>query len=104
APAAAAPAPAPAAAAPASTPAPPPVSASDGPGKWGDRILSPVVRRLLDDNGIDPAEITGTGLGGRITRSDVLDFIDTRRAGGAPASGAPASATAPAAAAATAPA
>jgi 2-oxoglutarate dehydrogenase E2 component (dihydrolipoamide succinyltransferase) len=52
---------------------------------WGDRILSPVVRRLLDDNAIDPAEVPGTGLGGRITRADVLDFIDTRRAGGAPA-------------------
>jgi 2-oxoglutarate dehydrogenase E2 component (dihydrolipoamide succinyltransferase) len=51
-----------------------------------------VVRRLLDDNGIDPAEITGTGLGGRITRADVLDFIDGRRAGGAPASAASAAA------------
>ena len=82
-------------------------AASDGPGKWGDRILSPVVRRLLDDNGIDPAEITGTGLGGRITRSDVLDFIDSRRAGGAPASGAsspPAMAPAPSAGASPAPA
>jgi 2-oxoglutarate dehydrogenase E2 component (dihydrolipoamide succinyltransferase) len=67
-------------------PAAPAVAGTDGPGKWGDRILSPVVRRLLDDNGIDPAEITGTGLGGRVTRSDVLSFIDSRRAGGAPAS------------------
>ncbi len=31
-----------------------------------------MVRRLLDDNGIDPAQISGTGLGGRITRADVL--------------------------------
>jgi pyruvate dehydrogenase E2 component (dihydrolipoamide acetyltransferase) len=45
-----------------------------------------VVRRLLDDNRIDPSDITGTGLGGRVTRSDVLDFIDSRRTGGAPAS------------------
>ncbi|HXQ90885.1 MAG TPA: 2-oxo acid dehydrogenase subunit E2 [Acidimicrobiales bacterium] len=75
-----------------------PAVAAEGPGKWGDRILSPVVRRLLDDNGIDPAEITGTGLGARITRGDVLSFIDARRAGGAPASGpsAPAPAAAPA--------
>ena len=99
-----APAPAPVAAqappAAAAQPAPPSPAAgtgsgSDGAGGWGDRILSPVVRRLLDDNGIDPAEITGTGLGGRITRADVLDFIDSRRAGGAPASAAaPAAATA----------
>ena len=85
--AAAAPAPPPAAAAaPAPAAAPAGGNESDGPGSWGDRILSPVVRRLLDDNGIDPGEITGNGLGGRITRSDVLDFIDSRRAGGAPAS------------------
>jgi 2-oxoglutarate dehydrogenase E2 component (dihydrolipoamide succinyltransferase) len=80
--------------------APAGAAASNGPGKWGDRILSPVVRRLVDDNGIDPAEITGTGLGGRVTRSDVLDFIDSRRAGGAPASDtapAPAAGVSPAA-------
>ncbi|MGA2521121.1 MAG: dihydrolipoamide acetyltransferase family protein [Acidimicrobiales bacterium] len=64
--------------------------ARGGANRWGDRVLSPVVRRLLDDNAIDPAEITGTGLGGRITRADVLDFIDHRRAGGAPASAQPA--------------
>ena len=43
------------------------------------------MRQLLDENGIDPAEMTGTGLGGRITRADVLAVIDGRRAGGAPA-------------------
>jgi 2-oxoglutarate dehydrogenase E2 component (dihydrolipoamide succinyltransferase) len=121
APAAAAPAPAPAAPAPVSAPpstppapvaptppapavAAPGVGDADGDGGgragWGDRVLSPVVRRLIDDNGIDPAEIAGTGLGGRITRADVLDFIDARRAGGAPASSAqaPAPASAPASA------
>jgi pyruvate dehydrogenase E2 component (dihydrolipoamide acetyltransferase) len=81
----------------------PPTAGSDGPGKWGDRILSPVVRRLLDDNRIDPSEITGTGLGGRVTRSDVLDFIDSRRTGGAPASDG-AGSPAPTAASASAPA
>ncbi len=81
-----APAPPPAVPAPvAAAPAPP---ESDGPGKWGDRILSPVVRRLLDENAIDPSEVTGTGLGGRITRSDVLGYIDISRAGGAPSPGA----------------
>lgn len=42
------------------------------------RILSPVVRRLLAENSIDPSQITGTGLGGRITREDVLSIIDAR--------------------------
>jgi 2-oxoglutarate dehydrogenase E2 component (dihydrolipoamide succinyltransferase) len=52
----------------------------------GNRILSPVVRRLLDENGLDPSEVRGTGLGGRITRADVLGLIDEQRSGGAPAS------------------
>ena len=84
-----------AASAPADTEASP-----DGDGRtgWGDRILSPVVRRLLDENSIDPDTVTGTGLGGRITRADVLDFIDDRRAGGAPhANQAPAASAPPAA-------
>jgi len=48
-------------------------------------MLSPVVRKLLDENAITASEVTGTGLGGRITRADVLAVIDGRRAGGAPA-------------------
>ncbi len=49
------------------------------------RLLSPVVRRLLSENGIAASEITGTGVGGRITREDVLAEIDARRAGSVPA-------------------
>ena len=41
-------------------------------------VLSPVVRRLIAESGIDPATITGTGLGGRITRSDVEQAIRAR--------------------------
>ncbi len=48
-------------------------------------LLSPVVRRLLAENAIDPAQVRGTGPGGRITRADVLAEVDARRAGGAPA-------------------
>jgi 2-oxoglutarate dehydrogenase E2 component (dihydrolipoamide succinyltransferase) len=55
-------------------------------------ILSPVVRRLLDEHGLDPSQVAGTGLGGRITRSDVLALIDRQRAAGAPASQAAAAA------------
>lgn len=39
-------------------------------------VLSPVVRKLLGDHGIDPSAIRGTGLGGRITRSDVEAVIE----------------------------
>ncbi len=40
------------------------------------RLLSPVVRRLIRENGLDTATIAGTGIGGRITRKDILDLLD----------------------------
>ena len=46
-------------------------------------LLSPVVRRLLAEHAISPLEVAGTGLGGRITREDVLALIDVRRGPGA---------------------
>jgi 2-oxoglutarate dehydrogenase E2 component (dihydrolipoamide succinyltransferase) len=66
-----------------------------------NRLLSPVVRRLVNEHGLDPGAITGTGTGGRITREDVLAHIDktgaTARAT-APAAPAPAAPSVPAAA------
>ncbi len=44
-------------------------------GRTGVRLLSPVVRRLLAENGLDPARVRGTGLGGRLTRGDVEQFL-----------------------------
>jgi pyruvate dehydrogenase E2 component (dihydrolipoamide acetyltransferase) len=41
-----------------------------------DERLSPVVRRLLAEHTLDPREISGTGRDGRITRDDVLAYID----------------------------
>jgi pyruvate dehydrogenase E2 component (dihydrolipoamide acetyltransferase) len=38
--------------------------------------LSPVVRRLLTDNNISPDEMSGSGSGGRITRGDVLAYLN----------------------------
>jgi 2-oxoglutarate dehydrogenase E2 component (dihydrolipoamide succinyltransferase) len=61
-------------------------------------LLSPMVRRLLSDNGIDPSQVRGTGLGGRITREDVLALIDAQHANGparAAAEGSPATRAAP---------
>ncbi len=95
-PAAAAPAPAPEpapepAAAPEPAPAPPAVepapaqpAAAAAPEAADDadaRLLSPVVRRLIREHGLDPGSIAGTGIGGRITRKDVLDVIDAQRRG-----------------------
>ena len=49
------------------------------------------MRRLVNEHGLDPAAITGTGTGGRITREDVLAYIDKNGAAApAPAATAPA--------------
>ncbi len=64
-------------------PAPPdpaPPEAPSAPASGGGRfVLSPVVRRLIAENGLDPSQITGTGVGGRITRSDVESYIAQNR-------------------------
>ncbi|MDE0392128.1 MAG: 2-oxoglutarate dehydrogenase complex dihydrolipoyllysine-residue succinyltransferase [Rhodospirillales bacterium] len=45
---------------------------------------SPAVRRLLDEHGLDPGEIEGTGKGGRLLKSDVLAAVVARAAPAAP--------------------
>ncbi|MEC7506866.1 MAG: dihydrolipoamide acetyltransferase family protein [Actinomycetota bacterium] len=91
--------------APEAAPAPDPADAP-APAAADGRILSPVVRRLIADNGLDASQITGTGLGGRITRNDGEQVIQARAAGSTPepAAPVPAAPTAPAAAAPAAPA
>ena len=56
-----------------------------------NKLLSPVVRRLVSDHGIDVNSLVGTGPGNRITREDVLDYIDKN--GSAPQNAAPVVAT-----------
>ncbi|MCD6021959.1 MAG: Dihydrolipoyllysine-residue succinyltransferase [Actinomycetia bacterium] len=69
------------------------------------RILSPLVRRLADEHGLDLSRVEGSGTGGRITKKDVLAAIDGGGAAAAPATAeVPAAAPVPAPAAATAPA
>ena len=83
------------------TPSPAPAPEPDGgSGQAAGVLLSPVVRRLINENGLDPAQITGTGVGGRITRGDVQKIIES--GGAKPAAAAPSSPAAPAAPAASA--
>ena len=63
-------------AAPAPTPAPAPVVAAPAPVATSNKLLSPVVRRLVAEHGIDVNALVGSGPGSRITREDVLDYID----------------------------
>ncbi|MEE4608021.1 MAG: 2-oxoglutarate dehydrogenase complex dihydrolipoyllysine-residue succinyltransferase [Desulfobacteraceae bacterium] len=46
-----------------------------------DRALSPAVRRLVREKGIDPKLVKGTGPGGRITKGDVLLHLEQAPAG-----------------------
>ncbi len=47
--------------------------------------MTPAVRRLLREHGLEAAQIAGTGGGGRITREDVLAHVDAARTGAAAA-------------------
>jgi len=75
--AAAAPAPAKAETAPAVSPAPAPAAAAPASEPdAGSITLSPAVRRLVLEHGLDPSRITGTGKDGRLTKDDVLVAIE----------------------------
>ena len=78
---------APASPAPAS-PAPVPATPAAASAAAG-MPLSPAVRRLVEENNLNPAAIRGTGVDGRLTKADVLAHIK-----GAPAASAPAAAPA----------
>ena len=71
APAPAAPEPAPAAAQAAPTPAEPDDATTNG-----KAFVSPVVARIAGEHGVDPSKVPGTGTGGRVTKRDILAFIE----------------------------
>ena len=54
-------------------PAPEPAAAVPAP----EPVLSPAVRRLVEEHELDPAAIEGTGKGGRPTKKDVLAHLET---------------------------
>ena len=62
--------------------------------------LTPLVRKLANEKGIDPATVTGTGVGGRIRKEDILEAaekIATEKAAASQTPTAPAASSAPAA-------
>jgi 2-oxoisovalerate dehydrogenase E2 component (dihydrolipoyl transacylase) len=62
--------------APAQAPLPSPPSVAAGNGGEHQK-LSPAVRKLAAEHGIDPATLRGSGMGGRVTRDDVLASVGT---------------------------
>ncbi|MGY5764593.1 2-oxoglutarate dehydrogenase, E2 component, dihydrolipoamide succinyltransferase [Brachybacterium sp. DNPG3] len=93
-----APAPAPAAPAPAAAPAAAPAPKADESvsGAESSGYVTPLVRKLAAESGVDLSSVKGTGLGGRIRKQDVQQAIEAKKA--AAAAPAPAAAAAPVAA------
>ncbi|MFE9447817.1 2-oxoglutarate dehydrogenase, E2 component, dihydrolipoamide succinyltransferase [Streptomyces sp. NPDC006739] len=86
----AAPAPAPAPVTPAAAPTAPTATQATDEGAY----VTPLVRKLAAENGVDLASVKGTGVGGRIRKQDVIAAAEAAKAAAAPA---PAAAAAPAA-------
>jgi pyruvate dehydrogenase E2 component (dihydrolipoamide acetyltransferase) len=80
--------------APAPKAEPAPAQPTAEAGADGAPYVTPLVRKLASENNIDLAEVTGTGVGGRIRKQDVLAAAEAKKA---PAPAAPTPAAAPAA-------
>jgi len=96
-----APAPAPPAEATPAARAQPPGPEAQMPDRGSrSQIISPLVRRLAEENGVDLSQVIGTGTGGRITKNDVMAFAvsrETAAPGARPTAGPTAPAATPAA-------
>jgi pyruvate dehydrogenase E2 component (dihydrolipoamide acetyltransferase) len=78
----------PAAPSTAETPAPVPAPAAPDVSGNGKTFVSPVVARIAAEHGIDVGSVPGTGQGGRVTKKDILAFVEGGAAA-APAAPAP---------------
>jgi 2-oxoglutarate dehydrogenase E2 component (dihydrolipoamide succinyltransferase) len=81
----------------AAAPAPQPAAEPDASGN-GRTFVSPVVARIAAEHGVDPNAVQGTGAGGRVTKKDILAYVEsgtTQQAPPEPAPAAPAPAAAP---------
>jgi 2-oxoglutarate dehydrogenase E2 component (dihydrolipoamide succinyltransferase) len=85
--AAAAPAAKPVAAAAAPAPSVKAVAPAPTPASNGDDRLSPAVKKLVDESGVNPGAISGSGKDGRLTKGDVIEHLEKQKS--APAAAAP---------------
>jgi 2-oxoglutarate dehydrogenase E2 component (dihydrolipoamide succinyltransferase) len=63
--------------APPEAPAPAPVADGDGAGAGEKTFVSPVVARIASEHSVDVSQVSGTGRGGRVTKKDILAFVDS---------------------------
>jgi pyruvate dehydrogenase E2 component (dihydrolipoamide acetyltransferase) len=80
---------------PAESPPAPAEPATDGAGE--KTFVSPVVARIASEHGVDVSQVPGSGRGGRVTKKDIVAFVESGQAAArpAPAEAAPEAAPAP---------
>jgi 2-oxoglutarate dehydrogenase E2 component (dihydrolipoamide succinyltransferase) len=71
------------------TPAPAPAPAEPGANGDGKSFISPVVARIASEHGVDVSQVAGTGRGGRVTKKDILGFVESGGQAAQPAAEAP---------------
>ncbi len=49
----------------------------EAPSTNGKTFVSPVVAKIASEHGVDPSQVPGTGRGGRVTKKDILNFIES---------------------------
>jgi len=59
------------------------------------RRSSPLVRKIAQEHAIEVGEVEGTGIHNRVTKNDILSYLENRKAAGAPAAAAAAALEAP---------
>jgi pyruvate dehydrogenase E2 component (dihydrolipoyllysine-residue acetyltransferase) len=58
-------------------PAPATETTEEAPSSNGKTFVSPVVAKIASEHGVDPSQVPGTGRGGRVTKKDILNFIES---------------------------
>jgi pyruvate dehydrogenase E2 component (dihydrolipoyllysine-residue acetyltransferase) len=58
---------------------------TEPPSTNGKTFVSPVVAKIASEHGVDPSQVQGTGRGGRVTKKDILNFIESGGPTAAPA-------------------
>ena len=66
------------------TPAPTAAPVTPAAAENGRTFVSPVVARIAAEHGVDPSAVPGTGTGGRVTKKDILTFIESGAAAAPP--------------------
>jgi 2-oxoglutarate dehydrogenase E2 component (dihydrolipoamide succinyltransferase) len=65
--------------------APPPAPPAEQQAVGGNgRFVSPVVARIASEHNVDPSRVSGSGRGGRVTKKDIMDYIESGAAAAPP--------------------